>query len=216
MPHSFALTHSDVKLRLIRMRDGKLVERLLMENRAWLRPWEATSPYAPNSFDVKGMIRGLLRASDDQTGLPFLIEHNGQVVGQLNVANIMHGSVSSAVIGYWVIADAAGKGITPTAVALAVDYLFEVVGLHRVEIDIRPENSASLRVVAKLGFRYEGFKQRYIHINGAWRDHMVFALTREEVPGGVLERWISGKVPAMKYPNPDDLIETFKHAEPNI
>lgn len=198
------------------MRDAKLVERLLMENRAWLRPWEATSPYAPNSFDVKGMIRGLLRASDDQTGLPFLIEHNGQVVGQLNVANIMHGSVSSAVIGYWVIADAAGKGITPTAVALAVDYLFEVVGLHRVEIDIRPENSASLRVVAKLGFRYEGFKQRYIHINGAWRDHMVFALTREEVPGGVLERWISGKVPAMKYPNPDDLIETFKHAEPNI
>jgi len=209
MPNSFALTHQDVKLRLIRMRDAKVVERLLMENRSWLRKWEATSPYSPNSFDVKGMVRSLLRSYDAQSGIPMLIEHEGAVVGQLNVANMLHGSVSSAVLGYWVVADAAGKGITPTAVALTVDYLFEVVGLHRIEIDIRPENAASLRVVAKLGFRYEGLKQRYIHINGAWRDHMVFALTREEVDGGVLNRWLEGRVPAVKYPNPADFLETF-------
>jgi [ribosomal protein S5]-alanine N-acetyltransferase len=208
MGNSFALHSGEIKLRLVRMRDHRKLEALLMENRAWLRPWEATSPYAPNSFDVRAMIRGLLRAYDDQSGLPFLIEYQGDVVGQLNVANILHGSMSNAVIGYWIIPAVAGKNIMPTAVALVSDYLYNVVGLHRVEINIRPENAASLRVVAKLGFRYEGLKQRYIHINGAWRDHMVFALTREEIPGGVLNRFLKGEVPPVKYPNPLDFQET--------
>lgn len=215
MPQSFALTHEDVRLRVIRMRDVKTIERLLMEHRAWLRPWEATSPYGPNSFDVKGMVRSLLRSYDDRSGIPFVIEYDGRIVGQLNVANILHGSVSSAVIGYWISPDVAGLGIMPTSVALASDYLYGVVGLHRVEIDIRPENAASLRVVAKLGFRYEGFKQRFIHINGAWRDHMIFALTKEEVEGGMLNRFVKGKVPAVKYPNPLEIKETSEHAELN-
>jgi ribosomal-protein-alanine N-acetyltransferase len=72
--------------------------------------------------------------------------------------------------------------------------------LHRIEIAIRPENTASLRVVEKLGFRYEGHKERYIHINGAWRDHYIFALTKEEVPSGVLNRWVRGEVGRMDYP----------------
>lgn len=203
MPNSFALTQGDIRLRLIRMRDHKKLEHELLASRKWLRPWEATSPYAPTSFDVRGMIRGLLRSYDDQNGMPFIIEYQGRIVGQLNVANIMHGSVSSAIIGYWVAADMAGKGIVTTAVALVSDYLFSIIGLHRVEIAIRPENAASLRVVEKLGFRYEGFKQRYIHINGDWRDHMIFALTREEVPGGLLNRFNKGLVPPMNYPKPN-------------
>jgi ribosomal-protein-alanine N-acetyltransferase len=215
MGMSFALTHADVRLRLVRMKDVKALEKALLGNRSWLRPWEATNPHAPNSFDIRGMVRSLLRAVDDHTGLPFVIEHDGQIVGQINVANILHGSVSSAVIGYWVVPEVAGKGITPTAVALVSDYLYNVVGLHRIEIDIRPENSASLRVVQKLGFRYEGLKQRYIHINGAWRDHFVFALTHEEVPRGVLNRWLRGEVPKLVYPNPADYSETLEHAELN-
>jgi ribosomal-protein-alanine N-acetyltransferase len=64
-----------------------------------------------------------------------------------------------------------------------------------MEICIRPENGPSLRVVEKLGFRYEGLRRRYIHINGDWRDHFCFALTVEEVPGGVLRRWLDGRAP---------------------
>ena len=64
-----------------------------------------------------------------------------------------------------------------------------------MEICIRPENLASLRVVEKLGFRYEGLRRRYIHIDGDWRDHYAFALVREEVPEGVLQRWIDGRAP---------------------
>lgn len=197
---SFALTHGDVKLRIAKMRDSKSLEKLILGNRDWLRPWEATNPSAPNSFDVRSQLRGLLRQMDDQSGIPFVIEVQGQVQGQLNVANILHGSVSSAVLGYWVAPEVAGRGVTPTAVALVTDYLMRTVGLHRVEIDIRPENSASLRVVAKLGFRYEGLKERYIHINGDWRDHYVFAITSEEIPDGLLNRWLRNQVPEQKYP----------------
>jgi ribosomal-protein-alanine N-acetyltransferase len=182
------------------MRDSKSLEKLILGNREWLRPWEATNPGAPNSFDVRSQLRGLLRQLDDQSGMPFVIEVQGVVQGQLNVANIMYGSVSSAVIGYWVSPEVAGRGVAPTSVALVTDYLMNQVGLHRVEIDVRPENTASLRVIEKLGFRYEGIKRRYIHINGDWRDHYIFALTVEEVPEGILNRYLRKQVPPQKYP----------------
>lgn len=200
MSLSFVLAHGDVQLRVIRMRDVRMLEQSLVENRQWLKKWEATSPEAPRSFDVRSMVRSLLRSLDDGSGIPFVIQLDGEVVGQLNVANILYGSVSSAVIGYWVSESVAGRSVAPTAVALATDYLFNVVGLHRVEIDIRPENLASLRVVEKLGFRYEGLKQNYIHIDGAFRDHYVFALTREEVFSGLMNRWLRSEVPNLPYP----------------
>ena len=215
MAITFALTHGSLTVRLLRQRDAKTLERLILGNREWLRPWEATNPYGPNSFDIKAMVRGLIRQLDDQSGLPCLIELDGEIVGQLNVANILYGSVSSAVIGYWVVPEAAGKGVTPTAVALVTDYLFNSVGLHRVEIDIRPENTASLRIVEKLGFRYEGLKERYIHINGAWRDHYVFALTHEDVLGGVLNRWLKDQVPVLNYPFSSEKQNRIKHTELN-
>ena len=92
-------------------------------------------------------------------------------------------------MGYWIDESVAGRGVTPTALAMAVDHCFGVVGLHRVEASIRPENHASRRVVEKLGFREEGLRRRYLHIDGAWRDHLCYALTAEEARGGVLARW---------------------------
>lgn len=194
------LNHGDVNLRLVRVRDAKKLERLILGNREWLRPWEATNPQGPNTFDLKAQVRGLLKQLKEDQGFPFVIEYRGEVVGQLNVANVLFGSVSSAMLGYWIAPNFAGKEITPTAVALAIDYLLNIVGLHRVEIDIRPENSASLRIVEKLGLRYEGLKERYIHINGDWRDHYIFAITHEEVPTGILNRWKQNRVPAMQFP----------------
>jgi len=199
MSNSFMLTHGDVSLRIIRTKDAKTIERLVLGNREWLRPWEATNPHGPISFDFRSQIRALLRQLESSDGMPFVILYQGEIVGQLNVANILHGSVSSCVIGYWIAPEVAGLGITPTAVALAMDYMFNAVGLHRVEIDIRPENGASIRVVQKLGLRYEGLKKNYIHINGDWRDHYVFALTYEEVKDGVLNRWLQKKVPKIAY-----------------
>ncbi len=200
MGFAFALRHDEVVLRPLKTKDSRELERLILGNGDWLKPWEATNPYGPNKFDIRQMVRGLIRQRDDQSGLPFIIEYQGQIAGQLNIANILYGSVSSAVLGYWIAPEFAGKNITPTAVALAVDYLFSEVGLHRIEIDIRPENKASLRVVQKLGFRYEGLKKNFIHINGDWRDHYVFALTSPEVSSGLLNLWRQGRMPKQEYP----------------
>jgi len=189
------LRDGDISIRPVRLRDARALERELLENRTWLRKWEATNPVGPMSFDVRSSIRHLLSNARAGLGLPFVIEYQGELAGQLNVSSISYGSVSMATIGYWVSERFAGKGLTPTAVALASDHCYFTVGLHRVEICIRPENEPSLRVVEKLGFRYEGLRRRYIHINGDWRDHFCFALTVEELPTGVLRRWKDGRVP---------------------
>lgn len=185
-----------ITIRPIRIRDARPLERELVDNRSWLRTWEATNPGGPVGFDARASIRSLLAHARSGHGVPFVVEYDGEFAGQLNVSGMSYGSLSSASIGYWVSERFAGKNITPTAVALATDHVFFGLGLHRMEICIRPENAPSLRVVEKLGFRYEGLRRRFIHINGDWRDHFCFALTVEEIPEGVLRRWKDGRVPA--------------------
>ncbi|MBF0671831.1 MULTISPECIES: GNAT family protein [unclassified Salinibacterium] len=197
------LSEGAVTIRPIRVRDARALERELLDNRSWLSRWEATSPYGPTEFDVKYSIRNLLAHARAGQGIPFAIEVDGEFAGQLNVSGITFGSLASATLGYWVSERFAGRGATPTAVALATDHCFFTLGLHRMEICIRPENSASLRVVEKLGFRYEGLRRRYIHIDGDWRDHFCFALVVEEVRQGVLRRWLDDRVPALNAEIPE-------------
>src|SRR5208282_2451812 len=122
---------------------------------------------------------------------PWVVTFGGVFVGQLTVGSITWGSARSGQVGYWIDEAYAGCGIIPTTLAMAVDHCFGVVGLHRLEASIRPENHASRRVVEKLGFREEGIRVRQLHINGAWRDHVCYALTAEEVPQGLMPRWRS-------------------------
>lgn len=181
-----------VGLRLINVGDASRLEQLLRENRGWLVKWEATHPSGssiePGSVPMRPTIRSMRKQLRSGRGLPFVMTYSGEVVGQLSVSEISGGALCSAQLGYWVAKHVAGRGITPTAVALAIDYLFGALGLHRVEICLRPENDASRRVVEKLGLRYEGRRQSYIHIDGAWRDHDCFAVVREEAAGGMLAR----------------------------
>lgn len=185
------LREGDVVLRPLRRSDGPAWLALRARNDAWLRPWEATSPEPvpgrPPTFPA--YVRGLARQARAGQCLPFAVDERGELVGQLTVATITRGSLCSASVGYWVSEHVAGRGIMPTAVALAVDHCLGPVGLHRVEIAIRPENAASLRVVAKLGLREEGSRERYLHIQGAWRDHRVFAVTAEELDEPLVARW---------------------------
>ena len=178
----------DISLRPLRRFDFRPLERLLLKDRAWLSPWEASTPGIRYPLNVKQLIRAHLQQVREGTGIAWVVLVDGEVAGQLNVANILHGSVSSATIGYWIGKDFAGRNAIPISVALAIDYLFDELSLHRVEIDISPENAPSLRVVEKLGLRKEGLKERFIHIDGAWRDHLVFAITKEERSGSMLGR----------------------------
>lgn len=183
-----ALKFGSVELRDLKKRDARKLQTLLIRDRAWLSPWEATTPGIRYPVDARDLISNLLYQQRKGSGLAFVIEVEGELAGQINVANILYGSVSSASIGYWIGKDFAGRGAMPIAVALTIDHLFDELHLHRVEIDIRPENDASLRVVQKLQLREEGLKERFIHIDGQWRDHRIFAITAEERKGSMLGR----------------------------
>ena len=190
----------DVVLRPIRYRDKKEWTEVRGRNSEWLAPWEASNPAPGGGLpDYRQMVRSLKIQAAQSTALPFLITERRPgasapaIVGQLTVSSIVWGSALMATLGYWVDQGRAGHGIAPTAVALATDHCFQVLGLHRMEINIRPENGPSLRVVEKLGFRDEGYRPRFLHINGEWADHRAFALTSEEVPDGLLPRWLASR-----------------------
>lgn len=189
------LSDGPVGLRPLRLRDATSWREVRSRNASWLRPWEATVPLdnrdVPHTYGA--MVRRLRAEAREGRGLPFALTYEGRFVGQVTVGGIARGSLMSGYVGYWIDQAVAGRGIVPTAVALATDHCFSEVGLHRIEINIRPENAASLRVVEKLGFRPEGLRLRYLHIDGGWRDHLTFALCSDEVPEGLLARWRAGR-----------------------
>jgi ribosomal-protein-alanine N-acetyltransferase len=115
--------------------------------------------------------------------LPYVIEVDGDFAGQLTIGNVTHGALRSAWIGYWVASPLTGKGVATGALALGLDHCFGPVGLHRVEATVRPENVASRAVLAKAGFREEGLLRRYLDVDGGWRDHLLVAITIEELKG---------------------------------
>ncbi len=197
------LTDGEVVLRPLGRRDARAWRAVRAANTGWLTPWEATAPDERTPAPGFGaMVRSLNRQARSGRALPFAVEVDGRLSGQVTVAGIVWGSLRSGHVGYWVDRRVAGRGVAPTGVALAVDHCFTVLGLHRLEVNIRPENTASLRVVAKLGLREEGIRRAYLHIDGGWRDHRSFAVTAQEVPGGLLARYRAAHPPAD--PSPTD------------
>jgi ribosomal-protein-alanine N-acetyltransferase len=194
------LADGPVLLRPYRRSDARAWSEVRIANQQWLAPWESSppGPWAEmNSVRAYLYVyRDMKRAAGRGESMPFAVcmrDESGKdrLVGHLNLGNIVRRAFGSAYVGYWVDARVAGRGIIPTALALAVDHAFGPGGLHRVEINIRPENGPSRRVVEKLGFREEAYHPRYMHIDGTWRDHLGYAMTSEEIAaeGGLLARW---------------------------
>lgn len=184
------LAHGDVGVRPLRRSDARVWARLRRADVAWLAPWEATLPPGGASVPLsyRSMVAAQRRRARRGKAMPFAVTWQGRMVGQVTVNGISWGSARWASIGYWISRQHAGRGITPVAVALVIDHLLDTVGLHRVEISIRPENLASLRVVEKLGLEEVGLARGYLHIDGAWRDHRVFQVLADDRPGRVLAR----------------------------
>jgi ribosomal-protein-alanine N-acetyltransferase len=90
-----------------------------------------------------------------------------------------------------VASEVTGGGVATAALALGVDHCFGPVMLHRVEATVRPENAASRKVLAKVGFREEGLLKRYLDVDGAWRDHLLVAVTAEEIKGSAVAQLVN-------------------------
>lgn len=178
----------------MRLRDGRSWSALRIHNQNHLMPWEPSGVGAwadRHHMSAWPPLHSVLKAeARSGTMLPFVIEVDGVFRGQLTVGNVQRGALRNAWIGYWVDAEVVNGGVATAAVALAVDHCFSVVGLHRLEATVQPTNQPSQAVLTKAGFRREGLLQRYMDVDGAWRDHLLLALTAEEIGPGVVARLV--------------------------
>jgi ribosomal-protein-alanine N-acetyltransferase len=175
-----ALHDGEIRLRPISYRDKKWWQLAQQENREWLKPWEATFPEGsgqPPRF--RQMVRAFKKDARLGRSENLIIERDGVQVGFIALGGISYGPARMAFIGYWIIERFANQGIVTRAVSLLRDHAFTDLRLHRIEINVRPENQPSIRVAMKSGFELEGKRSKYLHIDGAWRDHLCFVATRE-------------------------------------
>ena len=152
--------------------------------RDWLVPWEPRpkgAPLAPEdatSFVARCGMRE--RERQLSTGFGFGIFFENRFAGEITLSSIQRGPFQNASVGYWVDQSLAGMGLVPEAVVIVLQFAFESLGLHRIEIAIIPRNASSRRVVEKLGLRSEGVALGFLEINGQWEDHVRYAITAEE------------------------------------
>ena len=170
------------------------VERVRWSDRDWLEPWEAT--LAPDVDERLPSLAQYQHKTDAEVEagitLPMMIEADGRVIGVVTAANTVRGALYSTTVGYWIVSEYAGRGIASLAVAAFIDLLILKLGIHRVEINIRPENEPSLGIAQKLGLTHEGYRPRYMAIAGQWADHLAFSIDRESLPNGCLVEAIWG------------------------
>jgi len=165
-------------LRRLTLGDAPVLARLVRANRDFLAP---TSPVrAEDWFTDEGQeraVRTALASAEAGTMYPAVLVEGGDVVGILNLNNIIRGAFQSASVGYWVAQDRNGRGIATRAVAAAKRLAAEELGLHRLEASTLLDNTASQRVLASNGFVQYGVAPDYLRIAGRWQAHALFQVT---------------------------------------
>ena len=151
----------------------------------WLTRWEPQRlPGQPDvttnrdAFAVRCSARQ--RECQLSTGFGYGIFVDGVFCGEINLSSIQRGPFQNAYVGYWIDQKWAGQGIMPEALVVLARFAFEELHLHRIQVSIIPRNTASRRVVEKLGLREEGTALRYLEINGVWEDHVRYGFTVED------------------------------------
>jgi len=175
------LVDGELFLKPIRFRDKSQWDSVRAINRDWLSPWEATRPnidhksVLPSYYGMVLQLNRELRALRSISLGIWLNENRDQVlIGQITLGGIIFGAMRGAHIGYWIDQRFANRGYTTRAVKLLTKFGFEQLRLHRIEINLRPENEASKQVAIKAGYLLEGARNNYLHIAGDWRDHVTF------------------------------------------
>jgi [ribosomal protein S5]-alanine N-acetyltransferase len=170
-----------VLIRAPRLADEAEVLSIRHRSREWLEKWEPNPPAGRDLFSTDGYAAWVEQARTDQRRR-FLVckAADGVVMGQVSLSEIMRGPLQQAFLGYWIAEEFAGKGYMTEALVLALRVAFLGLGLHRVEANIQPGNTASIALVKKIGFRKEGFSPGYLEIRGQWSDHERWAILAEE------------------------------------
>jgi ribosomal-protein-alanine N-acetyltransferase len=184
VPHS-RLVGERIVVRSPTYGDWQAWSTLRAQSREFLTPWEPNWP--SDILSRAAYRRRLVRyALDwrDQAGYSFFIcrKEDDELLGGIALSNIRRGVAETASLGYWIGKPHARQGYMSDALRLVLRYSFEKLGLHRIEAACLPTNEASRGLLMKAGFREEGYAKQYLFIDGAWRDHVLYAILRDEWP----------------------------------
>lgn len=174
-----------VYIRLLRLGDAAALLELRISNLEFLQPWEPRRSGGPPTLEIqRAQLRHAVSSAESDKAYHFGIFIPGdRIVGTITLSNVARGAWQNATLGYFVDESHNGKGYATEAIVLAARVAFGELGLHRVQAGVMPRNPASMRALEKAGFRREGLSPRYLQINGVWEDHVMFALTQEDVSG---------------------------------
>ncbi|MET8810850.1 GNAT family protein [Streptomyces sp. NPDC004549] len=178
MPHTthhYLTEGPRVALRRFTLEDGPEFTARARESKDLHLPWlvvadseEAYARYARPLIEEQGRVGFLVCEKD-----------SGDIAGFININNIVRGGFQCGALGYGAFAHAAGRGLMREGLELVIGYAFGALGLHRLEINVQPGNTASIALARGAGFRLEGFSPKMIQVDGEWRDHERWALTAE-------------------------------------
>lgn len=175
-----------VMLRTPQMSDYPAWAELRANSRDFLMPWEPL--WAPDELSrasFRRRVRHYLRDLREDVGYALFIYdiNTDELVGGLTLCNVRRGVTQSCTLGYWVGANYANKGYMTAAVRAVVPFVFDSLELHRLEAACLPTNTASIRLLERTGFKREGIARKYLRINGAWQDHLLYALLDSDPRG---------------------------------
>jgi ribosomal-protein-alanine N-acetyltransferase len=155
-----------VELRPLAAADRDDFVAAMARSRSAHSPWIAP-PATREEFDA------LLRRTDDQSFATLLVRlaGDGRIAGFFSISEIVRRGFQSAFLGYAGVAGLEGRGYMTEGLWLLLEHAFTELGLHRLEANIQPGNTASIELVRRCGFVREGFSEKYLRIDGEWRDH---------------------------------------------
>jgi [ribosomal protein S5]-alanine N-acetyltransferase len=171
-----------IYIRRLELDDLNTLLDLRIRNREFFQPLE---PITPDSHYTLEGHRDILEKvqnnweSSAGYGFGIFLNSSNQLIGRVNLSNVVRGAWESCTMGYFLDEKCNGHGFTTEAVRLAIQFAFGPAELHRVQAAVMPRNVGSIRVLEKVGFLYDGFSEYYLKINGLWEHHNLYSITRE-------------------------------------
>lgn len=162
----------------------------VLRNREHLKPWSPAEPAGVQTLmHWQEVVMSSAAAFDAREKVRFWLaprDEPGRIIGSIGYSQIARGPFCSCVLGYQIDRECEGQGLMAEALRAANRYMFDQQKLHRIAANYRPENVRSGRLLARLGFRIEGYAKNYLFIDGDWRDHILTALVNSSFDTGWL------------------------------
>lgn len=189
-PEGAAPTLLTARLRLLSLHQALAAgaAAFYQRNAAHLAPWDPPSPpdFATEAFQRERIVKALADVAAGAALRWWLqpLDDPSRLVGSIGLSQIARGAFHNAMLGYAIDAACQGQGLMREALHAVIEHAFSpAVHLHRIQANVRPENGRSVRLLQRLGFEDEGLAREYLFIDGAWRDHRMFALRNADFRG---------------------------------